>query len=119
MAVITDELKLCVRGKSTIKWIRAKQGDQNSRLIHVELDDQCGELTIGDNDTAKIRALLPDNSKVVEDATINDDKTITAELTQRILAKTGVVSAEIVVYGEEAEHILSTEVFCILVMEQT
>ena len=116
MNVITNELKLDIRGKSTLKYIYAKQGDRNSRFISVTLVAASGTIALGTGATAKIRALLPDGTTAAENATINNDQTITVELSNRILAKKGLVKADIAVYGASGE-VLSSEVFCIRVQE--
>ena len=116
MNVITDQLKLGIEGKSTLKYLYAKQGDKNSRFIRVTLDAGSGTITLGTGATAKIRALLPDGTTVAESATINNDDTISVELSENILRTKGLVKADIAVFGSSGS-VLSSEVFCIRVQE--
>lgn len=116
MATVIKELKLDVGQKPTYKYIYAKQGDAASRFIKVTLVSGNEKIALEAGATAKIRALLSDGSTVVENATVNGDGTVTAELTDDILAKKGVVKADIAVYSSSGQ-VLSTEVFCIKVQQ--
>lgn len=116
MATVIKELKLDVGQKPTFKHIYAKQGDAQRRFLKVTLVSGNEKIVLETGATAKIRALLSDGSTVVEDATVNGDGTVTAELTDGILAKKGVVKADIAVYSPSGQ-VLSTEVFCIKVQQ--
>lgn len=116
MTTVTKELKLDVGQKPTLKYLYAKQGDQESRFIHVTLVAGNEKVALGAGATAKIRALLPDGTTVSEAATVNGDGTIIAELSENILSKSGVVKADIAVYGASGE-VLSSELFCIKVQK--
>lgn len=116
MATITKELKLDVGQKPTYKYIYAKQGDAASRFLKITLVTGSEKITLETDATAKIRALLPDGTTVEAVATVNSDGTITAELTDDILAKKGVVKADIAVQSTSGQ-VLSSEVFCIKVQQ--
>lgn len=116
MTTVTEELKLDVGCKSTLKYIYAKQGDRESRFIRVKLVSGEQAISLGTGATAKIRALLPNGTTAAENVTVNNDNTITAELSENILAANGVVKADIAVYGASGQ-VLSSEVFCIKVQE--
>lgn len=116
MATVIKELKLDVGQKPTYKHIYAKQGDAASRFLKVAMLANGAQIIPESGAIAKIRALLSDGSTVVEDAIVNDDGTVTAELTDGILAKKGVVKADIAVYSTSGQ-VLSTEVFCIKVQQ--
>lgn len=95
---------------SAYKYIYAKQGDTDSRYVKATIVSGGTTRTFSTGETAKIRALKPDGTSVFNDATIEADNTVLAELTEQMLAVTGLVHADIVIFGENGE-ILSTATF--------
>lgn len=78
--------------------IYAKQADANSRFVNVTCTDHGKKVEMRKSDmSAFIRVKKNDNTVVYNDAVINDDGTITFELTQQMLAVTGRQTADITI----------------------
>lgn len=116
MAQYVQPLSLDVAGKDLYRYVYAKQGDTASRFVKVTMLANGVKITPESGTTAKIRALKPDGTGVYNAATINNDGTITAELTAQMLAVKGDVRADIMLVGDNNE-ILSTVTFYIQVEE--
>ena len=78
--------------------IYAKQADANSRFVNVTCTDHGKKVEItNSNMSAFIRVKKNDNTISYNNATINDDGTITFELTQQMLAVAGRQTADITI----------------------
>lgn len=93
--------------------VYAKRGDNASRYLCITLTAK-GAQVIPQDMTAVIRCAKPDGTYVENPAAINEDGTITAELSQQILAVSGEVKADLCLYGDGGE-VLSTAPFLIQV----
>lgn len=109
-------IRLSVGGKSSSKYVYAKQGDSISRFVLVTLISGDKQLIPEDGASAEIRAILPDDSKITAEATITAEGRILAEITKDMLSQKGLVKADVAIHGISGE-VLSTEVFNIQVQE--
>ena len=106
------ELTLSVSEKRGTQYVYAKQGDALSRNLSITLVDDDSALTFGSGERAAIRVLKPDGTSLAENATIGNNGVISVELSDQILAVSGLISADIVIYSGTT-IILSSEVFTI------
>lgn len=116
MAISTQHLSLDVAYRAQYRYVFAKQQDNASRFVNVTMLDHGVPIIPGPGTTAKIRAEKPDGKIVYNPATIEEDDTITAELTLQMLAVQGNVRVDLALYGPN-EQILSTVVFYVIVEE--
>ena len=93
--------------------VSAKQGDNATRFICATIQSN-GKQYWPEGVTVTIRCEKPDGKYVENPATVNSDGTVTAELSQQMLAAPGEVTADLCLYGENGE-ILSTAPFTIQV----
>lgn len=103
-------IELDVANCNLYKCIYAKQGDAKSRYIKATILVNGEKVTISSGMTAKFRAEKPDGKAILNPAVVNDDGTVTVELTEQTLAAEGVVDADIVIYSASGEK-LSTVPF--------
>ena len=106
------ELTLSVSEKRGTQYVYAKQGDALSRNLSITLVDDDSALTFGSGERAALRVLKPDGTSRSENATIGNDSIISVELSDQILAVSGLIYADIVIYSGST-IILSSEVFTI------
>lgn len=114
MATYTKSICLDVDGSNRQKYVYAKQNDNASRFINVIITAQGQPITYQQSDSAYIRAEKPDGTLVHNPAVINNDGTITAELTAQMLAVAGELKADIYVQ-DETNSLLSTVTFYVFV----
>ena len=89
-------------GRNTLPiTVFAKQGDQESRFVEITPLNLGQAYTLEEGTTARIHATKPSDHQVINDATVSNGK-IYAELTEQILAETGIVTAEIGLYKNSA-----------------
>ena len=110
----TQEIRLDVSGECLYRYVQAKQGDQATRFIQARLYAGGAEINLPSGATAEFRCLKPDGKSVLNLATINEDGSVTAELTEQVLAVPGQVQADISIKGADGER-LSTASFIIQV----
>lgn len=91
--------------------INAKQGDQNGRFIRIHLTNNGEEIKLVDGESVEFRALKPDGKSIDNPATIEDDGTILACLTDQTLAVDGEVIADIAI--KQGSNVVSTLNFVI------
>ena len=106
----TQYVTLDLNTRSVFSYIRAKQGDSGSRFVCVTLTENGAAYQLPDGVEANFRCLKPDGNSVYNPAVINDDGTITVELTEQVLAVPGVVSADVCLCDTQGD-ILSTVSF--------
>lgn len=111
---ITQKITLDFTKKSTFQYISAKQGDNCSRFVVITLTDNEDLYTPPDGVIVNFRAQKPDGTMVLNQASVNDDGTVTVELTQQILAISGNVFADLFLVGTDHE-LLSSVSFIIRV----
>ncbi len=114
----TSYISLNISGRQAFDYITAKQGDSESRYIVITLLENGEQIIPGDGVSAVFRGKKPDGRTFLNDAVINEDGTITVELTSQILSVDGIVKAEIVLYDEN-DAVLSTASFRIKVIRQS
>ena len=110
----TQEIKVGIAGQMPFEYITAVQGDVNSRFVRVTILSSGKPFTAPQDAKAVIRCKKPDGAVVFNDATINDDGTITAPLSAQTLAVAGNCRCEISLYGTTGE-VLTTVSFVIKV----
>ena len=96
-----------------IDYIFAKQGDQESRILEITPLNNGVVYTIPEGTTARFGAKKPDGTQILNDAVIESGK-IYVTLSAQALAVSGVVTAEIALYGSPDE-LLSSQHFHIMV----
>ncbi len=94
---------------SPLEYIFAKQGDQNSRILEITPLNSGAEYSIPAGTTARFGAKKSDGTQVLIDGTITDGK-IYVTLTEQTLAASGILVAEIGLYGLSQE-LLSSQHF--------
>ena len=110
MPQYTKSIVLDVNAVNKHQYIDAKQLDDNSRFLNVTLLANGEPVAIETGTTAMFRAVKPDKHSVCYEAQINDDGTVTVELTQQALACKGVVEADVSLVGSDGA-VLSTASF--------
>lgn len=110
MEKFVQQIALDVAGRNLYKYVYAKQGDSGSRFVKATILADGKVMEIGSGMTAKFRAEKPDGKAILNPATVNDDGTVTVELTKQTLAADGVVDADIVISSASGEE-LSTVSF--------
>ena len=106
---ITLDVNNCVE----YKYINAKQGDIDSRFLKITLTENGEKIVPTSKCTASFRCLKPDGRICVNKSTINSDGTITASLTEQVLASAGTVRADISLL--DGSSVLSSATFFITV----
>lgn len=94
-------------------YINAKQGDSNSRFLKIFLEESGKELVPESQCTAVLRCLKPDGRICINKAAVNDDGSITACLTEQVLAAAGTVRADVSLLKNDT--VLSSATFFIQV----
>ena len=92
-----------------LEYIFAKQGDQNSRILEISPLNSGLPYTIPAGASARFGAKKSDGTQVLNDAEIRDGK-IYATLTEQTLAASGILVAEVGLYGLQNE-LLSSQHF--------
>lgn len=108
------EITVDLAGEMLFEYVTAVQGDTNSRFVKVTLLSNAQPYTVPSGATAVIRCRKPDGTSVFNDAAINEDGTITAELTEQMLAAVGNCKCEISLYSSD-ESSLTTVPFIVKV----
>ena len=111
MEKVTQNISLDVTAKTTPIYVYAKQYDNMSRYVCVTLTKNGVKVKVDTGLSAMVRARKPDGTSVANPATINSDGTVTAELTDQMLACEGLTKADISIYS--GESVLSTASFMI------
>lgn len=111
--MIEQTITLELSKKTPQTFIYAKQGDSSSRYVRAKLTKN-GEDCRLQRITANFRARKPDGTMVFDPAAVNEDGTVTVELTGQTLAVAGPVLADLCLVGSAGE-ILSTVSFVIQV----
>lgn len=111
----TQEITLDINTNTAYQVVSAKQGDTGSRwvLIHLTKNNIPYSATPGNN--AQFRCRKPDGHAVINPAVINNDGTITVELTSQTLAVAGRGYADVVESDGEG-NVLSSVSFILLIM---
>ena len=107
-----QELTLDIANKGGSKYIRAKQSDSN-HYVKVTMMADGSKIIPASGDVAMFRCLKPDGHSCYNQATINNDGTITARLTSQCLACEGATYADISILN--GANVLSTVSFLIMV----
>lgn len=110
MEKFVQQIDLDVAGRNLYKYVYAKQGDSGSRFVKATVLADGKVMKIGSGMTAKFRAEKPDGKAILNPAVVNEDGTVTVELTEQTLAADGVVDADIVISSASGEE-LSTVSF--------
>lgn len=109
--MIVQTITLDLSEKTPCQYVYTKQGDSRSRFLRVKLTNE-GADYVPQGVTANFRARKPDGTMVLDPAAVNEDGTLTLELTRQVLAVPGAVLADICLCGSGGE-ILSTVSFVI------
>lgn len=114
--MITQNITLDLSKQTPMQYVYAKQGDNESRYVRVTLTDN-GTVYIPAGVQANFRARKPDGTMIYNPTVINEDGTLTLELTGQTLAAAGTVLADVCLCGNDSE-ILSSASFAISVEVQ-
>ncbi len=106
-------ISLDVSCRQQKKYIDAKQGDQKTRYLRITLINGTTQLAPASGDVAVFRCLKPDGKSCLNNGVINNDNTISVELTDQVLAVKGLVEADISI--RNGEKVLSSATFFIQV----
>lgn len=101
------EIELDVSGGNSYVCVTAKQSDKKTRYIKITLYENGKAFDFPEDVVARLRAEKPDGNSVLNDEMINEDRSITVELTEQILAVSGVVKAEISLYDLDGSVLTS------------
>lgn len=92
---ITQNMTLDLTKRAAFQYVNAKQGDNGSRFVKITLTDGGVNYRPPADTAATFRAQKPDGTMVLNQAVVNDDGTVTVELTQQTLAVSGDVAADV------------------------
>lgn len=92
------EITVDLSGEMYFSYITAVQGDENSRFVKITLLSGGVAFVPPEGAIAALRCKKPDGTFTFNDATINEDGTITAELTGNMLAAVGNCRCEVTIY---------------------
>ena len=106
-----QNLTLDVNDNVKFRYIKGKQWDNNSRFVRITITESGEQFVPPKNCTAVFRCLKQDGTSCINEATINQDNTITVELTNQVLAVEGTVNADISLM--DGNSILSSATFFI------
>lgn len=107
------EITVDLADEMLFEYITAVQGD-TARVVKITILSNCRPFTPPEGARAIIRCRKPDGKPVFNDATINEDGTITAPLTAQMLAAAGNCRCEVTLYGID-EEVLTTVSFIVKV----
>lgn len=111
MAAITHEITLEVGSNSLPFYKYMKEGDGGSIYFRITLMANGVQFVPASGDTAMIRVLKADNTSCMNPATINQDGTITATITQQMTAAPGTAKADIVITSSGGASISTATFF--------
>lgn len=94
------EITVDLSGEMYFNYITAVQGDENSRFVKITILSGGTTFTPPAGATAVLRCRKPDGTFVFNDAEINNDGTITAELSENMLAAIGNCRCEVTIYDD-------------------
>ena len=97
MAAYTQEISLEVGSSSLPFYKYLKEGDGGSISLKITMLVNGIKFQPASGDTAMIRVLKPDGNSCMNPATINQDGTVTAVITQQMTAAPGTAKADIVI----------------------
>lgn len=110
MMKIEQLLTLDLQNAQPYPLIRAKQGDLSTRFVRIAMTCGGEAYRPPEGATAHFRCLKPDGHSCLNPAVINDDGTVTVELTEQTLAAAGMAWADVCLMDEEGA-MLSTMSF--------
>lgn len=96
----TQPISLDVFAQEQRCTINAKQGDTTARALKITLTELGKPIKPEEGTVAYFRALKADNKSVMHQATINEDGTISVDLTEQVFTKPGMVDADISLYKD-------------------
>lgn len=104
---ITEHITLDFHKPNSGTLVRAKQGDNEARYICITLTGNDTAYKPPEGATAGFRCLKPDGCSCDNPAVINEDGTITVELTEQVLAAHGHVWADLYLNGPDGQRLSS------------
>ena len=96
------EFTVDLSGEMYFNYITATQGDENSRFVKITVVSGGLNFSAPKGATAVLRCKKPDGTFALNDAQIEEDGTITAELTENMLAAVGNCRCEVTIYDGES-----------------
>lgn len=96
------EITVDLSGEPYFSYITAVQGDEHSRYVKVRVLSGGLPFDLPGRAMAVIRVKKPDGYIVINDAVINSDGTVMAELTETMISAVGVCRCEISIYADGA-----------------
>lgn len=97
----TRSITLDVSQKYLLSPIFAKQVDDGTRFLKIQLTDNGVQIQPESGSTARFRGIKPDRHSFDNVSTINSDGTITVELTEQVLAVAGFVKCDVAIVKDE------------------
>lgn len=111
----TQDLTLDLNSNSAYTVVNAKQGDVDSRILHVYYTKDGEQYKVSTANSVALRLRKPDMKLVFNNGTINSDGTVNVTLTQQCLTTAGRAYADLVEFSS-AGQMLSTVSFIINIM---
>lgn len=113
----TQDITLDLNSNSAYTVVDAKQGDVNSRVLHVTYTQNGAPYLVNTNNSVALRFRKPDGHVALNDATINYDGTVTVTFTYQCLVVSGRGYADLVEFNSSGQ-VLSTVSFIVNIMPQ-
>lgn len=104
--MIVTQISIDLSGLSRFEYVIAKQADENSRAIQVQLLDNGKIYVMDDKTTARVSITKPDKTEVVNDCTISNNR-VEIVLDGNMLAAAGTATAEIILTGSSGDVLTS------------
>lgn len=95
----TQDITLDLNSNSAYVVVDAKQGDVNSRVLHVTYTQNGIPYLVNTNNSVMLRLRKPDGHVALNDATINLDGTVTVTFTYQCLTTSGRAYADLVEFN--------------------
>lgn len=112
----TQNIQLDFNTASPRLVVYAKQGDADTRTLHVSFTKDGNEYKPSTSNSIMLRLRTPDGQSTVNNYTPNDDGTVDVRLTPEMLLTAGRAFADLVEY-DGGENILSTMTFIVYISD--
>lgn len=108
MAFITKQISVDVASENVFQSIIAKQFDNDSRFLRVQLTNEGKPIAVDPSSTVLINARREDNDSKAFSGVVNEDGTVTVPITSWMLDLDGQVECDISVIDSEQRKLSST-----------
>ena len=108
MIKITKQISVDVASENVFQSIIAKQFDNDSRFLRVQLTNEGKQIAVDPSSTVLINARREDNDSKAFGGAVNEDGTVTVPITSWMLDLDGQVECDISVIDSEQRKLSST-----------